>query len=121
MKLERDNGLQVDPETEIIITVGATGAFATTCLSLFDAGDEVILFEPYYGYHLNTLLVAEVEAEVRVHVAAGLDDRPREARGRDHAEDARHRDLHAVEPVRQGVVARGDRRRRRRSPRSTTC
>lgn len=61
MKLERDNGLSVDPETQIITTVGSTGAFATTCLSLFDAGDEVILFEPYYGYHLNTLLVAEVK------------------------------------------------------------
>lgn len=61
MKLERDNGLKVDPETQVITTVGATGAFATTCLSLFDAGDEVILFEPYYGYHLNTLLVAEVK------------------------------------------------------------
>ena len=59
MKMERDNGLKVDPDTQIICTVGSTGAWATTCLSLFDPGDEVILFEPYYGYHLNTLLVAE--------------------------------------------------------------
>lgn len=59
-KFERDNGLPgVDPESEIVVTVGSTGAFATTCLALFDPGDEVILFEPYYGYHLNTLLVAE--------------------------------------------------------------
>lgn len=61
MKLERDNGHRVDPETQIVTTVGSTGAFATTCLSLFDPGDEVVLFEPYYGYHLNTLLVAEVK------------------------------------------------------------
>ena len=60
MKLERDHGWTVDPETQIVTTVGSTGAFAATCLSLFDPGDEVILFEPYYGYHLNTLLVAEV-------------------------------------------------------------
>jgi aminotransferase len=59
MKLERDNGLKVDPETQIVVTIGSTGAFAATCLSLFDPGDEVILLEPYYGYHLNTLLVAE--------------------------------------------------------------
>ncbi|HVO30505.1 MAG TPA: pyridoxal phosphate-dependent aminotransferase, partial [bacterium] len=60
MKLARDNGMHgVDPETQIVVTVGSTGAFATTCLALFDPGDEVILFEPYYGYHLNTLRVAE--------------------------------------------------------------
>ena len=59
-KLARDNGLEgVDPDKQIIVTIGSTGAFAATCLSLFDPGDEVILFEPYYGYHLNTLLVSE--------------------------------------------------------------
>jgi len=62
MKLERDNGLPgVDPETQIVVTVGSTGAFATTCLALFDPGDEIIFFEPYYGYHLNTALVAELK------------------------------------------------------------
>ncbi len=60
MKLARDNGFaDVDPESQIVVTVGSTGAFAATCMALFDPGDEVILFEPYYGYHLNTLLVAE--------------------------------------------------------------
>lgn len=60
MKLERDNGWRgVDPESRIVVTVGSTGAFAATCAALFDPGDEVILFEPYYGYHLNTLRVAE--------------------------------------------------------------
>src|SRR5688500_5447813 len=60
MKLARDNAFpNVDPESEIVVTIGSTGAFAATCLALFDPGDEVILFEPYYGYHLNTLLVAE--------------------------------------------------------------
>ncbi len=61
MKLARDNGMTgIDPETQIVVTVGSTGAFASVCAALFDPGDEVILFEPYYGYHLNTLLVAEV-------------------------------------------------------------
>jgi aminotransferase len=61
MKMERDNGLTgVDPETQVVVTIGSTGAFATVCMSLFDPGDEVVLLEPYYGYHLNTLLVAEV-------------------------------------------------------------
>jgi aminotransferase len=41
----------------VVVTSGATGGFAATCLALFDPGDEIILFEPYYGYHLNMLVV----------------------------------------------------------------
>jgi aminotransferase len=55
-KIHRHYGLEYDPAAEIVITSGATGGFAATCLSLFDPGDEIILFEPYYGYHLNTVL-----------------------------------------------------------------
>jgi aminotransferase len=54
-KVERDNGAILDPETEIVVTSGATGAFYAACLALLDPGDEVVLFEPYYGYHLDTL------------------------------------------------------------------
>ena len=49
-------GLSYDPVSEVVVTSGATGGFAAACLALFDPGDEVILFEPYYGYHLNTVL-----------------------------------------------------------------
>lgn len=55
-KIERHYGLKYDPGSEVVITSGATGAFAAACLALFDPGDEIILFEPYYGYHLNTIL-----------------------------------------------------------------
>lgn len=54
-KMKRDNGLSYDPDGEIVVTVGATGAFYVAGLSLLDPGDEVLLFEPYYGYHVNTL------------------------------------------------------------------
>ena len=54
-KMQRDNGLDYDPDGEIIATNGATGAFYVAALALLDPGDEVILFEPYYGYHVNTL------------------------------------------------------------------
>jgi len=37
------------------VTSGATGAFYVACQALLEPGDEVILFEPYYGYHRNTL------------------------------------------------------------------
>ena len=58
-KMRRFNGIECDPETEVIVGSGATGAFYAACLALLNPGDEVILFEPYYGYHLNTLVAAE--------------------------------------------------------------
>ena len=54
-KMRRDNGVAYDPEGEIVVTSGATGSFYVAALALLDPGDEVVLFEPYYGYHLNTL------------------------------------------------------------------
>ena len=54
-KMQRYNQLGCDPETEIVVTAGSTGGFYTAGLALLDPGDEVILFEPYYGYHLHTL------------------------------------------------------------------
>ncbi|HEU4684426.1 MAG TPA: pyridoxal phosphate-dependent aminotransferase [Nitrospira sp.] len=58
-KLARDNGVKADPETEITVSAGATGAFHCACLALLNPGDEVILFEPYYQYHISALLAIE--------------------------------------------------------------
>lgn len=55
-KLLRYNKIKADPEKNIIISCGATGAFYCACLALLNPKDEVIIFEPYYGYHINTLL-----------------------------------------------------------------
>jgi aminotransferase len=57
-KLTRHNNINVDPEKNIIVSCGATGAFYSACLALLNPGDEIIVFEPYYGYHINTLLAA---------------------------------------------------------------
>ncbi len=54
-KLRRDNHLTVDPGSEVLVTSGATAGFYAALLALLDPGDEVVLFEPFYGYHLNTL------------------------------------------------------------------
>ena len=62
-KIERFNGFRVDPASEIVVTVGSTGGFAAAALATLNPGDEVILFEPYYGYHLNTLKVLGVETK----------------------------------------------------------
>lgn len=56
-KIERFNDFRVDPQSEIVVTVGSTGGFAASAMATLNPGDEVILFEPYYGYHLNTLKV----------------------------------------------------------------
>ncbi len=55
-------GLEVDPQGEVVISAGATGAFYCACLALLDPLDEMILFEPYYGYHTTTLRATGVRA-----------------------------------------------------------
>ena len=60
-KLAAYNGMTVDPETELVVTLGSTGAFAATLTALCDPGDRLLLFEPYYGYHLNTARVVGLE------------------------------------------------------------
>jgi aminotransferase len=59
-KIAHYNGYSVDPLSEVVVTVGSTGGFATATMATLNAGDEVILFEPYYGYHLNTLRILGV-------------------------------------------------------------
>lgn len=58
-KLAHYNGIHADPETDITVSAGATGAFHCACAALLDPGDEVILFEPYYQYHISALLAVE--------------------------------------------------------------
>jgi aminotransferase len=59
-KIAHFNRYEVDPASEVVVTVGSTGGFATATMATLNAGDEVILFEPYYGYHLNTLRILGV-------------------------------------------------------------
>lgn len=67
-KMWEYNGIKADPETEVIVSGGSTGAFYCACLALLDPGDEVIVFEPYYGYHVNTLeAVGAIPVYVTMH------------------------------------------------------
>jgi aminotransferase len=54
-KQQRDYGLDYDPETEVMVACGATAGLHAAAMALLNPGDEVILFEPFYGYHVNTL------------------------------------------------------------------
>jgi aminotransferase len=49
------NGLSVDPNTQVLVTSGATGALNAALLALLNPGDECVVFEPFYGYHVSTL------------------------------------------------------------------
>jgi len=55
-KIARDYEISYDAASEVLITSGATGGFAAALMALCEPGDEIILFEPYYSYHLNTVL-----------------------------------------------------------------
>ncbi len=55
------NGYAVDPASEVVVTVGSTGGFAAAAMATLNPGDEVILFEPFYGYHLGTLKLLGVQ------------------------------------------------------------
>lgn len=50
--------LDVDPQAGVVVTNGATGGIFTSVLGVVDAGDEVILIEPYYDVYLNAVLIA---------------------------------------------------------------
>ena len=41
-------GWQVDPDTELCVTCGATEAMIATCLAIVEPGDEIVVFEPWY-------------------------------------------------------------------------
>lgn len=68
-KLANYNGIQADPDTEVTVSAGATGAFHCACAALLNSGDEVILFEPYYQYHISALVAVEA-IPVVVHMQA---------------------------------------------------
>ena len=54
-QIARTHGITVDPDREVLITSGATGAFEAAISALLNPGDEVLLFEPFYGYHAGML------------------------------------------------------------------
>ncbi|THA34028.1 pyridoxal phosphate-dependent aminotransferase [Streptomyces sp. A1277] len=62
-KLKKYSGLSVDPVTQIVATVGATGALMATLTALLNPGDGVLLFEPFYGNYPTALGVLGLRAE----------------------------------------------------------
>jgi N-succinyldiaminopimelate aminotransferase len=55
---KRFYNLDVDPDTEVLVTAGATEAIAASLLSLLDTGDEAIAFEPFYDSYAACISMA---------------------------------------------------------------
>jgi N-succinyldiaminopimelate aminotransferase len=60
----RFNGLAFDPDTEVLVTAGATEAIAATLLALCEPGDEVVMFEPYYDSYAGCTAMAGAQRRV---------------------------------------------------------
>jgi len=77
-KYRRDYGLDYAAEKEITITSGATEAIFAAIQGVCDAGDEVVLFEPFYDSYRASVSMAGAEARFVTLHAPGWKFDPRE-------------------------------------------
>jgi N-succinyldiaminopimelate aminotransferase len=54
----RHYGIELDPDTEVVVTTGATEGVAAALLGLVDPGDEVVVLEPYYDSYVAMMQMA---------------------------------------------------------------
>ncbi len=52
-------GTEYDPDAEVLVTVGATEAIASSMLALVEPGDEVVVIEPYYDSYPAAIAMAD--------------------------------------------------------------
>jgi N-succinyldiaminopimelate aminotransferase len=55
---QRFYGLALDPDTEVLVTAGATEAVTAAVLALCEPGDEVVMFEPSYDSYAPAVAMA---------------------------------------------------------------
>jgi N-succinyldiaminopimelate aminotransferase len=51
-------GIELDPDTQVLVTTGATEAIASALLAYVEAGDEVVALEPYYDSYAACIAMA---------------------------------------------------------------
>ncbi len=54
----RHYGLELDPDTQVLVTTGCTEGIAAALLGLVDPGDEVVVLEPYYDSYVAMIQMA---------------------------------------------------------------
>jgi aminotransferase len=62
--LERRDGLRYDPETELVVTCGASEAIMASLLALLSPGDRAVVPEPIYENYLPGIRLAGAEAAI---------------------------------------------------------
>jgi len=55
---QRHYGLDLDPDTQVVVTTGCTEGIAAALLGLVDEGDEVVVLEPYYDSYTAMIQIA---------------------------------------------------------------
>ena len=55
---QRHYGIELDPQSQVIVTAGATEAIAAAVLALVNPGDEVVVLEPFYDSYTATIEMA---------------------------------------------------------------
>lgn len=71
---QRRYGLAYDPDSEVLVTAGATEAIAAALLALVEPGDEVVALEPYYDSYAACIAMAggtRVPVTLRPHFDGG--------------------------------------------------
>ena len=69
-------GLEVDPDTEVLVTAGATEALAGALLGMLESDDEVVVFEPMYdSYQAGIALAGARAVPVLLRPGLGADGR----------------------------------------------
>jgi N-succinyldiaminopimelate aminotransferase len=108
-RFERDSGLAVNPDTQVVVTSGCTEAIAATIMGICNPGDEVVLFEPFYDSYRAVVAMSGCVAKF-VALRPQSDGRfafdEAELRGLQRP-DARGAREHAAQPDGQGLHARG--------------
>jgi N-succinyldiaminopimelate aminotransferase len=54
----RHFGIEYDPDTEVLVTVGATEAIAASVIGLVEPGSEVLIIEPFYDSYSPVIAMA---------------------------------------------------------------
>ncbi|MDR2779583.1 MAG: pyridoxal phosphate-dependent aminotransferase [Synergistaceae bacterium] len=57
-KFKRDAGMDIDPDNEILVTVGAVEALSTVFMTMLTHGDEVIVPAPYFPIYADQIMMA---------------------------------------------------------------
>jgi len=65
-------GVEADPETCVVVTAGAVGAYAAALGALLSAGDGVLLCEPFFTFHRVPAVVAGLEVHAVRRPAPGF-------------------------------------------------